>query len=105
MMPTESNLSSAATSLLPVSLIAFKCRGAIKPAAPIKAKSFINYRFYVRDCFPKYNFPYFLHTGQYLFHQNANDGRIHSSTRFAWPGCLPVTHRREQVWSQPHLRL
>ena len=38
MMPTESFLSKAATNELPVSLIAFICRGAINPPAPINAK-------------------------------------------------------------------
>src|SRR6266540_4738672 len=39
-MPTATCGSTAATRRLPVSLIAFRCRGATKPATPVIAKFF-----------------------------------------------------------------
>ena len=39
-IPTESDLSTAAIKLFPVSLIACKCLGAINPPQPIIAKFF-----------------------------------------------------------------
>src|SRR5215204_4663199 len=98
MMPTESNLSNAATNLLPVSLMALRWRGAINAAAPIIAKSFRRFFLSLQYYFPVRTFLHFLRKWLHHFHQSASDGQTRSSSRFAVMGFQLQARRGEHSW-------